>query len=140
MDSQLAFRNLIWLTLVVTLLAATHAEDRPSHEEKNFAPGALGMRVPVITSANRKNIDDYVGRLVAVQGIVSERTKLPDILGVQVKTPDELRGQEAYAVGILGKFTVKQVNPLIANNGPGVKYTLYFDLSGKIAEAQAMPK
>lgn len=140
MKSKRILRDSIWLTLVVALSAITNGEDRPSSADKNFAPGALGMQVPVITSANRKNIDDYVGRLVAVRGIVSERTKIPDILGVQIKTPDELRGQEGYAVGILGKFTVKQVNPLVANDGPGVKYTLYFDLSGKIAEARAMPK
>ena len=76
---------------------------------------------------------------MAVRGIVSE-TKIPKIMGVRVQTPFELRGQEAYAVGILGKFTVKKVDPLIANDGPGVKYTLYFDLSGKLAEARAMPK
>jgi hypothetical protein len=109
-----------------------------SGEEKEapFAPGALGIKVPVITDAKQR--DEFIGRLVAVRGVVKEG-KRTSICGVAINCPKELQGKEAYAVGILGRFTVKKANPLIPNDGPGVKYTLYFDLRGKLAEARPIP-
>lgn len=121
--------------------------------DKGFAPKALGMDVPVVTSAD--DLDKYVGRLVAVRGTVSN-TKLQCIVGVFVKAPDDLRTREAeaYAVGILVKWTVTEAEYQkmqddarkagnligIAHPGPGVYYTLYADLNGNWAEARPLPK
>jgi hypothetical protein len=78
---------------------------------------------------------------------VTPGTKIPDLIGVEVKSPDALRGREAYAVGVLAKWTVEREEaeagrraiPPIPGTGPGVKYLLYFDLSGKLAEARPLP-
>lgn len=125
------------LGVLISLNGKTIAEEASTGSEMKFAPGALGMAVPVITSA--KDRDKYVGRLVAVRGIVSE-SKLAFIVGVEVKATDELRGREAYAVGILGRFTATDDEARTANDGPGVKYTLYSDLSGKLADARSLPR
>lgn len=120
-------------------------ENRSPRPEKQFAPVALGMDVPVITFADER--DEYVGRVVAVRGVVSD-TKLAFIVGVEVDASDELRGREAYAVGILQRFTVtedairesEKKFGKFAHSGPGVSYTLYFNLSGTLAEARPLPK
>lgn len=135
------------------LAAGTAAAEPPTKGDKGFAPKALGMDVPVITSAD--DLDKYIGRLVAIRGKVSN-TKMQRIVGVFVNAPDELRKREAeaYAVGILGKWTVteaefqkiqgeaQKIGNLIgvAHPGPGVYYTLYADLNGKLAEARGMPR
>jgi hypothetical protein len=133
---QLSLRELFLLVagpLLLCLIGSAAGEDK----EAEFAPGALGLKVPVITDAKQR--DEFVGRLVAVRGVV-QGGKVYYLCGVEVNCPDEeLLGKEAYAVGILGKFTVKKVNPRHANTGPGVKYTLYFDLRGKLAEARKIP-
>jgi hypothetical protein len=121
----------------LVLLVACLCVGQSLAEDKDFQPGALGLKVPVITDARQR--DEFVGRLVAVRGVVREG-KLTSICGVEITCLNELQGKEAYAVGILGRFTVKKANPLIPNNGPGVKYTLYFDLSGKLAEARKVPE
>ena len=106
-------------------------------ESSGFAPGALGMKVPVLISAASR--DEYIGRLVAIRGTVSD-SKIPRIAGIEVGlSDDKLRGQEAYAVGILARFVVTEADPTIANSGTGTFYTLYYDLGGKIAEARPLP-
>lgn len=131
--------------------ASTEAADPPAKADKKFAPKALGMEVPVITTADE--LDKYVGRLVAVRGVVTN-SKLPNIIGVWIATPDELREHEAYAVGILTKFVVAEADYKkmqdearkrgnlvgIALPGPGVYYQLYADLNWKKAEAQPVPR
>lgn len=105
----------------------------------------LGMDVPVLTDF--KEVEQHVGRLVALRGVVTPGTKIPYLIGVEVKSPDALRGREAYAVGVLAKWTAEREEaeagrraiPPIPGTGPGVKYLLYFDLSGKLAEARPLP-
>lgn len=105
----------------------------------------LGMDVPVLTDFNE--VEQHVGRLVALRGVVTPGTKIPDLIGVEVKSPDALRGREAYAVGILATWTAereeaeagRRENSPIPGTGPGDKYLLYFDLSGKLAEARPLP-
>ncbi|WP_020472595.1 hypothetical protein [Zavarzinella formosa] len=135
----------------ILLAGKAAGEDVLQKPDKKFTPMALGMDWPVITSAD--DLDKHVGRLVAVRGIVGS-SKIARIHGVEVQAPDELRGREAYAIGILGKFTVtedairktneqarKSGNLVgVAQTGPGVYYTLYFDLAGKKAEARELPK
>jgi hypothetical protein len=142
----------IALTTTPLVAASTAGADPPVKADKKFAPTALGMEVPVITSAD--DLDKYVGRLVAVQGVVSN-TKLPTIIGVWIaRPPDELTEREAFAVGILTKFVVTEADYKkmqdearkrgnlvgIAHPGPGVYYQLYADLNWKKAEARPVPK
>ncbi|PQO37246.1 hypothetical protein DTL21_04665 [Bremerella cremea] len=103
------------------------------------------MTPPLLTTG--KEFRKYVGKLVAIRGKVSN-TKIPDILGVAIAyPPGELRGQEAYAVGILGEWTVTKEqmeetlrkNGPIATRGPGTHYTLYSDLSFTPSEAKPWP-
>ena len=111
-----------------------------------FAPAALGMEVPVLTVAD--HLDEHLGRLVAVRGPISD-SKIPLIAGVEVKADDELRGQGAYAIGILTKWKVTEEELRKAedhaggpppNDGPGTRYILYFDLAGRIAKARPLPE
>jgi hypothetical protein len=133
--------------------APAMSEDAPRKQEKKFAPEALGMQVPVITSADE--LDKHVGHLVAVRGVISNY-KIPDIAGAWVDASLELSrsGSEAYAVGILVKFVItrdevqkvqdearKNGNLVgVAVPGPGTFYKLVVDLKGKRAEAQRLPK
>jgi hypothetical protein len=133
--------------------ARTTAANPPEGSDKKFVPIVLGMEVPVITSTDDR--DQYVGRLVAVRGSI-HNAKLTSIVGVWVDAPDDLRHSEAeaYAVGILRKFTVteaefrklqedarKDGNLVgIAHPGPGVYYQLFADLKWKLAEARPIPK
>ena len=111
---------------------------------KQFVPGALGMTVPLITS--HKELDNHLGRLVAIRGTIS-RTKIPTIIGVDIGNPKDLTGVEGYAVGILSRHdtTAEDIanadgrNGPIATRGPGTSYTLYFDLAGRLADAKAWP-
>ena len=108
-----------------------------------FEPGALGMKVPVLTVESFKDYDKYVGRLVAVRGTVSN-TKIPRIAGVDVHVPDgiEREKDDCYAVGILTKWTIRpqDIPPGVANRGPGTFYILYSDLRGTLAEAKHVPR
>ena len=139
-------------TLMV--LAPAKADDAPPRPGTKFAPKALGMELPVIES--EKELDKYVGRLVAVRGVV-RNTKLPNIFGVDIRVADELRRSESevYAVGILVKFVVteeqvrksqeeaaRRTGNLVGLPRPGLgtHYSLYVDLKGKLAEARPLPK
>lgn len=103
-----------------------------------FSPGTFGTyRIPVLTNGDQ--LDGYNGRLVAVRGVILN-SKSPRILGVEVRADDKLRGQEAYAVGLLIRWNETTVDPHVQNSGPGTKYFLYFDLSGRLAEARPIPR
>lgn len=146
-------RSVLASLVVATFLFApqTIAEDAPAKLEKKFAPKALGMDLPSVTSAD--DLDKYVGRLVAVRGTVTN-AKPPLIVGVEVDVSDELRQEqaEAYAVGILAKFTLteeayqkiqdrarKSGNLIgVAIPGPGDHYSLHANLDGKLAEAKRL--
>jgi hypothetical protein len=148
-------RVLLWMLLSGALVfaASAKAEDTPRKQEKKFAPQALGMELPVITSADER--EKYVGRLVAVRGVISNY-KLPDIAGVRVDAALELSRSEseAYAVGILVKsvFSEEEYRKIqdearsmgnlvgVAIPGPGTFYKIVVDLNGKRAEAQRLPK
>lgn len=136
---------LVALPLLLALMSAADAAEKSSMAEGHqFKPVALGSKVPVVT--DNRELSDFDGRLVAIRGIVSN-TKVPTVIGVDVRVDDKLRGREAYAIGILRRSEVTQEQldaefaerGAFATRGPGVYYTLYFDLSGKLAEARAWP-
>jgi len=89
-----------------------------------------------------EQLDDHIGQLVAIRGAVSN-SKIATIIGVDIQ-PGDLRGEDCYAVGNLAKWTTtqQQLDELfekhgpVATRGPGTTYMLYFDLSGKAAEAR----
>jgi hypothetical protein len=114
-----------------------------AQESPPFRPGALGMTPEVLVSTAA--LENHVGKLVAVRGVVS-KSKQPTILGVDVAAAETLGGREAYAIGILAKWIVTNADlrqvakkRVVASRGPGTFYTLYFDLSGKLAEARPWP-
>jgi hypothetical protein len=133
----------VLLSLLVFATAVASEERDTKQVQDDFRPRALGMEVPVLQPGAKR--DDYVGRLVAVRGEVSD-TKLANINGVRVNANLELRGKEAYAVGILIQRTVSEqdVRTLnergVAHDGPGTKYALHFDLGGRLAEARPIPR
>jgi hypothetical protein len=147
------FARVALVAVGVLLGARTTSADPPKGPDKKFAPTALGMEVPVITSAD--DLDKYVGQLVAVRGVVQNR-KPPNVIGVWVDVPDKLRHPEAevFAIGILRKFTIteagfRQVQDDarkagnlvgVATPGPGDYYQLFADLNWKLAEAKPVPK
>ena len=124
---------------------APTAEPEPitTQESEGFRPGALGMEPPLLT--RHEQLDKHLGQLVAIRGTVSN-SQIATIIGVDVK-PGELRGEDCYAVGILTKWTTtqEQLDELVekhgpvATRGPGTTYKLYFDLSGKGAQARKWP-
>jgi len=122
---------------------AAEPEPIATQEPERFRPGALGMQPPLLTK--HEQLDKHVGQLVAIRGTVSN-SKIATIIGVDVQ-PGELRGEECYAVGILAKWTTtqEQLDELfkkhgpVATRGPGTTYMLYFDLSGKRAQARKWP-
>ena len=129
--------------LAISLLAGCAAKPgvTPSADSE-FVPRVLGMPVPIVRGGQ---LDQYVGRLVAVRGVPGQ-SKVVRLSGVEVRCPDELRGREAYAVGILSKWVVteadvEQMNAQgLPHDGPGSKYVLYSDLSGKLAEARPIER
>jgi hypothetical protein len=134
-----------WHQPVVSAPPSVSETSKETASAKVFAPEALGMKVPVLT--DEKEFDEHLGQLVAVRGIVSD-SKQAFIAGVRVKADYDLRGKECYAVGILTKWVVTKediakteaIIGSFQHDGPGVKYYLYFDLSGKSAEAKPIPK
>jgi hypothetical protein len=158
-DVNVELFDWIWDRLEVTGIHGNRYVDRfrSAYEEplRDFSdsdgvsgeprPGALGIVPPLLSS--RDELDRHLDRLVAIRGIVSP-TKIPTIIGVDVRDPhDELRDKEAYAVGILRKWTETQEGidartrkyGVFAHRGPGDFYALYFDLSGELAEARPWP-
>jgi len=129
----------------VLLSAASYVIAQTRIAEHEFQPVALGMNVPVITSHN--DLDRHLGHMIAIRGAIS-RTKSPTILGVDVRNPKDLDNVDAFAVGVLTRHeqsaealanTGRKHGP-IATRGPGVTYTLYFDLSGRLAAATLWPE
>ncbi|MFK7790338.1 MAG: hypothetical protein AB8C95_12705 [Phycisphaeraceae bacterium] len=82
---------------------------------------------PSVVLTNPTELDEHVGQLVTIRGIV-RNVKIPTIIGVDVRSFDpDLRGQQAEATGILQRHEVTsedlaEVN--YANRGPGVFYRL----------------
>ena len=134
-----------FFTIVVglTFTASILATDPPKDDGKvvPFEPGALGMKVPVLTAND--DYDKHLGKLVAIRGKLS-KSKKPTIAGVDVRSVESsIRdGDECYAVGILAKWVVKKedVDNSFANRGAGTFYMLYADLVGTLAEPQPIPK
>lgn len=119
-------------------IAADPSKDKPAE----FAPVALGMKVPVLTE--KDEFDKHLGKVVAIRGKLRVM-KISTIAGVDVQVDEkEVKdGDECYAIGILTKWVVKkeditEFSP--ANRGPGTFYILYADLIGKLADAKPIPK
>ncbi|MEW4566060.1 hypothetical protein AB1K70_26320 [Bremerella sp. JC770] len=135
-----------WLTIAVLIVCinTSHADEK-SNTENTFRPQAIGFTPPLLIKGT--DLDQYVGRVIAIRGPLSD-TKVPTILGIDVACPDDkLRGKDAYAVGILMKWTVTQkqldeafsVSGPFATRGPGTSYVLYHSLSGTRSPAKAWP-
>jgi hypothetical protein len=126
------------LVTVLLLLCCTEclAEDASSLKVLELRGDTLIAAIPVITEAG--DVKNHVGQIVAVRGVVSD-TKRAQILNVEIGAASDLRNKEGYAVGVLQRFAVAQVNPAMAYDGAGIKFALYADLSGKLAEARALP-
>ena len=84
----------------------------------------IKSNIPVLTDI--KDLDQYVGRTITIQGVVSN-TKIPTIIDVDVDSfnPD-LRGMKSQATGVLIKWTVdpKDIDPYSQNRGAGTFYRL----------------
>ena len=101
------------------------------------------MNPPLLTKGCQ--LDNHVGQLVAIRGIVSD-SKLATIIGVDID-PGELRGIDCYAVGLLTRWmtTKEQLDAAFkkrgpfATRGPGITYVLYTDLRGTQAKARKWP-
>lgn len=128
------------LLLCASCLSAT-ADTNNKQEQEPFCPSALGLNVPVV---GFDELDKFIGQVIAVVD-TPINTKRVRLSGVEVDCPYELRGRKAYAVGILVKSVVteKQAKEMsrqmLQHDGPGVKYRLYFDLAGRLAEARSFP-
>lgn len=119
-------------------VGADPSKDKPVE----FAPVALGMKVPVLTE--KDEFDKHLGKVVAIRGKLRVG-KISAIAGVDVQVDEKEvnDGDECYAVGILTKWVVKKEDITAfspANRGPGTFYILYADLVGKLAEAKPIPK
>lgn len=116
--------------------------EKTTNSQAEKSVKVLGMDVPIVEAGD---LDDYVGSLIAVVG-VPRNTKVVRLSGVEVIFSGKLDGQSAMAVGILGRWVVTEEQATemdqkrMAHAGPGVKYTLYADLQGKIAEAKVISK
>ncbi len=125
-------RSAAFLALVGLLVCASaNGEDETPKPSKTFVQMTLGMKIPMVTSVD--DLEKNVGRVVALRGVVSQAPQT-EILGVEVRSADVLRGHEAYAVGILAKSTASK--DARAGDAPAVQYHLYFDLAGKLSEAR----
>lgn len=143
------FRVAVPLVLLAVLwfsFERSAAENPQQPAPRDETMRVLGMDVPVLTDF--KDVERHAGRLVALRGIVTPRTKIPYLIGVEITSPDALRGHDAYAVGVLAKWTVskeagqassRKSGP-IPDPGAGGRYMLYFDLAGKLAEARPRPE
>lgn len=132
-------------TVILILSTGIALADEPSPAGDSFRPKVLNFMPPLLTKGT--DLDRYVGRVIAIRGELSQ-TKIPTILGIDVVCPDDkLRGKEAYAVGILTKWTTTQeqlneafhVAGPFATRGPGTSYVLYESLGGTGAPAKAWP-
>jgi hypothetical protein len=136
MKPQLILCVLFWLTVVVAMLQCVATGQAPTQSNTDGQDArltfAIGKQIPVLKFAKERDL--YIGRVVAITGVIEDRSKVQYLMGVRVKCPDELIGKEVCAVGILKRFEVKEVDRRSANDGPGIKYTLYSDLVGEVAE------
>lgn len=71
-------------------------------------------------------LDKYLGKLITIKGLVSN-TKIPTIIGVDIVSEDpDLRGEYAFATGVLQKSLVTddEIDKHSANRGAGTFYIL----------------
>lgn len=93
-----------------------------------------------LTEQNIDEIDQYVGQLITITGIVSN-TKIPQLLGVDIASDDpDVRGLYASATGVLEKTVVteNEVDPYSANRGAGTFYRLIDPDNGRTVQAKHM--
>jgi hypothetical protein len=91
--------------------------------------------------------DALIGKWVRVEGVISV-TKQTELAGIDVDTAydmadrktDDLRGQNAWAEGIVVRYTVTsdEVNIYAQNRGAGIFYELINPFTGKLAVAHPM--
>ena len=127
---------------IAVSVGMTVSADPSKAKPVEFAPVALGMKVPALTE--KDEFDKHLGRVVAIRGKLRVG-KISAIAGVDVQVDEKEvnDGDECYAVGILTKWVVKkeditEFSP--ANRGAGTFYILYADLVGKRAAAKPIPK
>ncbi len=102
---------------------------------------ALGVETPVVISGDE--LAQSHGRLVTLKGVLSD-TKIPRILGVEVRSERGCRGLHCYATGVLIGLEQPRDPEFegAANSNPDVvmQYTLYSSLQGDLAVAKANPE
>jgi len=71
------------------------------------------------------DLEQRVGQRVVLEGIVSD-TRCPQVQGVDAWGLEDYRGQRVRVSGVLRKSVVTEadVDPTIANRGPGTFYSL----------------
>jgi hypothetical protein len=100
-------------------------------------------KTPVITS--HAKLDNYVGEVITIEGKVS-RTKLPTIIGVDIKADYNLSDKKCRATGKLlkGITTEEEAAQLqqkgVAHRGAGTFYRLGDVNSGETAKAYPVKK
>lgn len=96
------------------------------------AMGFLGCRssassTSLASAQSREKIDleQQVGKRVVLEGVVTN-TKCPQVQGVDAWGLEEYRGQRVRVSGMLRKRVVTEadIDPMIANRGPGTFYSL----------------
>ena len=120
------------------------SETPVTQHDLNFRPDALGKTPALLTK--HEQLDQHIGRFVAIRGTVSS-TKIATIIGVDIDA-GELRGKDCYAVGVLSKWTrtcehmdeLSNSSGAVATRRPGVNYSLYAEVRGRLAPAREWPK
>ena len=78
----------------------------------------------VITESNINDLENYVGQIITIKGIV-ENSKIPSLLGVDIENDDSnLEGKMVKATGVLKRTIITEVDPYSANRGIGTFYRL----------------
>ncbi len=80
----------------------------------------------VVLITDEKQVDANVGKLVRLEGVVAN-SKQPTLLGVDISCDSlDLRGQKAWAYGLLDKIVAKEpeTEPISATRGAGTYYQL----------------
>ena len=88
-------------------------------------PRASSLQVVPTESATASDLEQRVGQKVVLEGIVTN-TKCPQIQGVDVWGLEDYREQRVRVSGVLRKSVVTEadIDPLVANRGPGTFYSL----------------
>ena len=88
-------------------------------------PPAPSASVAPVQSVAAPDLEQRVGQKVVLEGIVTN-TKCPQVQGVDAWGLEDYRGQRVRVSGVLRKTVVTEadVNPLVANRGAGIFYSL----------------